>query len=380
MKLRSTTPVSASLVSRASLVAMSALLAGSGIFGLASHVLARDYDAEIQAKQQEADNYNSEASRLGEMADSLQAELDKINGQISAIQAQISDSQKKINSLNDQIKKNEELIKHNRKAMGRILADLYVDDQISPLEMLASSKNISDYIDKQEQRNSLKTSLNDKIKEIKSLQKKLEENKKSVENTLRDQELQRNAMAAKQSERAKLIADTKNDQNNYAALAQKRNSEVAKIREEQAAVNRRVLSRSGVSIPRGIPGGGGYPGAWASAPLDAYVDPWGLYTRECVSYVAWKIHSTGRYVPHFGGAGDAKQWPSTAARHGIPSGSTPKVGSAAVSDKGEHGHVMYVEAVNSNGSITVSDYNLLGDGLYRPPYERPASDLTYVYF
>ena len=68
--------------------------------------------------------------------------------------------------------------------MGRILADLYVDDQISPLEMLASSKNISDYIDKQEQRNSLKTSLNDKIKEIKSLQKKLEENKKSVENTL----------------------------------------------------------------------------------------------------------------------------------------------------------------------------------------------------
>ena len=128
---------------------MSALLAGSGIFGLASHVLARDYNAEIQAKQQEADNYNSEASRLGEMADSLQAELDKINGQISAIQAQISDSQKKINNLNDQIKKNEELIKHNRKAMGRILADLYVDDQISPLEMLASSKNISDYIDKQ---------------------------------------------------------------------------------------------------------------------------------------------------------------------------------------------------------------------------------------
>ena len=213
---------------------------------MASHVLARDYNAEIQAKQQEADNYNSEASRLGEMADSLQAELDKINGQISAIQTQISDSQKKINSLNDQIKKNEELIKHNRKAMGRILADLYVDDQISPLEMLASSKNISDYIDKQEQRNSLKTSLNDKIKEIKSLQKKLEENKKSVENTLRDQELQRNAMAAKQSEKAKLITDTKNDQNNYAALAQKRNSEVAKLREEQAAANRRALGGSNV--------------------------------------------------------------------------------------------------------------------------------------
>ncbi len=379
MKLRSTTPVSASLVSRASLVAMSALLAGSGIFGLASHVLARDYDAEIQAKQQEADNYNSEASRLGEMADSLQAELDKINGQISAIQAQISDSQKKINSLNDQIKKNEELIKHNRKAMGRILADLYVDDQISPLEMLASSKNISDYIDKQEQRNSLKTSLNDKIKEIKSLQKKLEENKKSVENTLRDQELQRNAMAAKQSEKAKLITDTKNDQNNYAALAQKRNSEVAKLREEQLKENKKRFT-----VGTGSVGTGGYPSAWANAPLDAYVDPWGLYTRECVSYVAWKIASTGRYVPHFGGAGNANEWPSTAARHGIPSGSTPKAGAAAVMNIGYYGHVMYVESVNGDGTITISDYNRGWDGLYRGPDARgsriSASGLTYIYF
>ena len=379
MKLRSTTPVSASLVSRASLVAMSALLAGSGIFGLASHVLARDYNAEIQAKQQEADNYNSEASRLGEMADSLQAELDKINGQISAIQTQISDSQKKINSLNDQIKKNEELIKHNRKAMGRILADLYVDDQISPLEMLASSKNISDYIDKQEQRNSLKTSLNDKIKEIKSLQKKLEENKKSVENTLRDQELQRNAMAAKQSEKAKLITDTKNDQNNYAALAQKRNSEVAKLREEQLKENKKRFT-----VGTGSVGTGGYPSAWANAPLDAYVDPWGLYTRECVSYVAWKIASTGRYVPHFGGAGNANEWPSTAARHGIPSGSTPKAGAAAVMNIGYYGHVMYVESVNGDGTITVSDYNRGWDGLYRGPdadgSRISASGLTYIYF
>lgn len=379
MKLRSTTPVSVSLVSRASLVAMSALLAGSSIFGLASHVLARDYNAEIQAKQQEADNYNSEASRLGEMADSLQAELDKINGQISAIQTQISDSQKKINSLNDQIKKNEELIKHNRKAMGRILADLYVDDQISPLEMLASSKNISDYIDKQEQRNSLKTSLNDKIKEIKSLQKKLEENKKSVENTLRDQELQRNAMAAKQSEKAKLITDTKNDQNNYAALAQKRNSEVAKLREEQLKENKKRFT-----VGTGSVGTGGYPSAWANAPLDAYVDPWGLYTRECVSYVAWKIASTGRYVPHFGGAGNANEWPSTAARHGIPSGSTPKAGAAAVMNIGYYGHVMYVESVNGDGTITVSDYNRGWDGLYRGPdadgSRISASGLTYIYF
>lgn len=354
------------------------LVAGSGVFALGSHVFARDYEAEIKAKEQEASKYNSEASRLGEMADSLQSELDKINDQITTIQGQIVDSQKKIDNLNAQIKRNEILIKQRRKAMGQVLADMHVDDQISPLEMLASSNSIGDYIDKQEQRSSLRTSLNGKIKEIKALQKKLEENKKLVENTLRDQESQRNVLSSKQSEKAKLVADTKNDQNAYSALAQKRNSEVAKLREEQAAANRRALG-SGVSIPGGIPGGGGYPGVWANAPLDAYVDPWGLYTRECVSYVAWKIHSTGRYVPHFGGAGNANQWPSTAARHGISSGSTPKAGAAAVMNIGYYGHVMYVESVNGDGTITVSDYNFAWDGLYRY-YTRSASGLTYVYF
>lgn len=378
MKLRSTTPISDSLASRAALVAMAVLIAGSGVFALGSHVFARDYEAEIKAKEQEASKYNSEASRLGEMADNLQSELDKINGQITAIQGQIVDSQKKIDNLNAQIKRNELLIKQRRKAMGQVLADMHVDDQISPLEMLASSNSIGDYIDKQEQRSSLRTSLNGKIKEIKALQKKLEENKKLVENTLRDQEAQRNVLSSKQSEKAKLVADTKNDQNAYSALAQKRNSEVAKLREEQAAANRRALG-NGVSIPGGIPGGGGYPGVWANAPLDAYVDPWGLYTRECVSYVAWKIHSTGRYVPHFGGAGNANQWPSTAARHGISSGSTPKAGAAAVMNIGYYGHVMYVESVNGDGTITVSDYNFAWDGLYRN-YTRSASGLTYIYF
>ena len=359
-------------------MAVAVLVAGSGVFALGSHVFARDYEAEIKAKEQEASKYNSEASRLGEMADNLQSELDKINGQITAIQGQIADSQKKIDNLNAQIKRNEILIKQRRKAMGQVLADMHVDDQISPLEMLASSNSIGDYIDKQEQRSSLRTSLNGKIKEIKALQKKLEENKKLVENTLRDQEAQRNVLSSKQSEKAKLVADTKNDQNAYSALAQKRNSEVAKLREEQAAANRRALG-NGVSIPGGIPGGGGYPGVWANAPLDAYVDPWGLYTRECVSYVAWKIHSTGRYVPHFGGAGNAIQWPSTAARHGISSGSTPKAGAAAVMNIGYYGHVMYVESVNGDGTITVSDYNFAWDGLYRY-YTRSASGLTYVYF
>ena len=382
MKRSTTQTVSKTFVAQATAVSMAILMAGTGVFHLGSFVLARDYDAEIQAKESEVQQYSSEADRLGQVATTLQGALDEINAQVSAIQAQINESQQKHDDLVAQIAKNEEVMQANRDALGEILSELYIDDQISPLEMLASSDTIGDYIDKQEQRSSLKQALNDKIKDIKQLKQQLEDDKKAVENVLKDQESQRQQLASKQAEQQKLISDTKNDQNAYSALAAERNSEISKLREEQRRSN---LNNVG-SIPAASSGNGGYPAIWANAPLDAYIDNWGLYTRECVSYVAWKVSSTGRYVPHFGGAGHAYQWPTTLSGVYSPTlggtiqqGSTPKAGAAAIMYGGPYGHVMYVEAVNGDGTITVSDYNLGVDGLYRY-YSRSASGLTYIYF
>lgn len=60
--------------------------------------------------------------------------------------------------------------------------------------------------------------------------------------------------------------------------------------------------------------------------------------------------------------GNAGDWLAEAQSGGIPTGSTPAVGSIAVflpyvDGAGGFGHVAYVEAVNANGTITVSEYN-----------------------
>jgi predicted Holliday junction resolvase-like endonuclease len=134
---------------------------------LGSNVLARDYNAEIQAKQQEAGKLDAESERLRGVAATLAEAVSRLQNQINEIQGHIDESQKKHDDLVAEIAQNEILIQKNRNALGDILSEMYVDDQISPLEMLASSKSIGDFIDKQEQRSSLKSSLNDKIKEIK---------------------------------------------------------------------------------------------------------------------------------------------------------------------------------------------------------------------
>jgi surface antigen len=82
-----------------------------------------------------------------------------------------------------------------------------------------------------------------------------------------------------------------------------------------------------------------------------------MYNRECVSYTAFKVWQSGRYMPYWGGRGNANRWPTNARNAGIPVDGEPRVGDVAISLSGYYGHAMYVERVNGDGTIKVSQYN-----------------------
>lgn len=381
MKRRPTTPVSKGLVTKSSLVAAAVVMAISAPLSLSQHAFADRFDDQIKALQSEIDGYQAQAAQLSKQADTLQNELANLAAQKATIQSQIDLSQAKYDKLVHDIAETEQKIADNKEALGQIIADIYVDGSISPLEMLASSKNIGDYVDQQEYRSSIQSNLSSTIKEINTLKKKLEDQKADVEKVLADQKSQRDQLAAKEAEQAQLLADTQGQEDAYQKLSSDRNSQINSLRAQQAAAM--AAAGGGSSIGNGTDGGGGYLGVWAYSEQDTIVDNWGLYNRECVSYTAWKVASTGRFVPHFGGYGNANQWPSTTARYGIPNGSTPVAGSVAIWYVGAYGHSMYVEAVNGDGTITVSDYNNNADGggwgRYHY-YTRSAAGLTYIYF
>lgn len=124
--------------------------------------------------------------------------------------------------------------------------------------------------------------------------------------------------------------------------------------------------------------GTSYP--WANAPFpNSLPDTWGLYQRQCVSYTAWKIASTGRNMPRWAGRGDAKLWDDNATAEGIPVDTTPRVGDIAVDHSGAYGHTMYVEAVNPDGTIYVSQYNIRWTGEYSEE-TRSTAGLVFIHF
>lgn len=393
MKQRSTTPLSRRFVTK-SLIVVVSLVAVTAvplqILG-SQPAHAVDYEAQKAAIRKQINGYESEAGQLSQQADTLQNKLSVLANEKATIQAQIDLSQTQYDKLKKEIKQNEEKIAENKVALGETIATMYVDDSISPLEMLASSSSIGDYVDKQEYRSTVRDNLNKTIKDIKILKKKLEEQKLAVERELKNQQNQRDLLAQKEAEQDKLLKETRGKEANYRKIADEKRAQLSAVQAAQARANCQASGgnwsdgscvfpvSAGGGAMNGTPGGGGYPGMWAIAPMNAYVDDWGLYSRQCVSYTAWKVASTGRFVPHFGGMGNANQWPSTVAAYGIGSGSTPKAGSVAMMNVGVYGHTMYVESVNGDGTITVSDYNLAWDGLYRN-YTRSASGLTYIYF
>lgn len=74
--------------------------------------------------------------------------------------------------------------------------------------------------------------------------------------------------------------------------------------------------------------------------------------------------------------GNANTWVARAASQGIPTGSQPRVG--AIGEQKGIMHVVYVEAVHDDGTVTVSEMNW--KGLYIVSTRRvAASSFTYIY-
>ncbi len=375
MNLRSTTPVIKKFATSSFIVASAVVMT----FSSTTPVYADRFDDQINAIQRQINGYQSEAAKLSAQADSLQNTVNELQAQQNTIQAQINLSQAKYDQLVAQIKETEDKITRNQAVLEETIGDLYVNNKVSPIEMLASSKNIGDYLDQQEYRSSIRDRVETAISQIKKLKKQLEQKRDDAKKVLDDQQAQKAALAAKQAEQANLLAQTQGSEAAFQGLIGQQNSQISSLRAQQAATNSSRLRSYGGTITAGDPGRGGYPSYLASAGQDSVVDPWGMYNRECVSYAAWKVHQRYGNMPYWGGSGNANQWPGNARRSGISTGNSPRVGAVAVMSGGYYGHVAFVESVSGN-TVHVSQYNWGVRGEYSEMTVSASAFDTYIYF
>lgn len=126
--------------------------------------------------------------------------------------------------------------------------------------------------------------------------------------------------------------------------------------------------------------GDDYPAKWRDAPQDSKVDDWGYYNRECVSFVAWRLHEYGADPAKFSHLGNGNQWAAGAAANGVLVDHHATVHSVAEFEPGSQlpNHVAWVTAVH-NGTIDVEEYNW-GHGHYHTDHYPISGVSHFIHF
>lgn len=382
--------ITTKLTSKMMLFLVAMLIAVAVPLQMFQKVSADQYDDKIAALQQDINNFNAQVAQLAAQANTLQSAIASLQAQAAIIQDQININQAKYDQLVIQIADTEQKIKDNQNALGKTIATMYVADQITTLEMLASSKNIGDYLDKQEYRSSVRNQLTSTIAKIKDLKTQLDKQQADVKAVLDKQNGEKAGLAATQAQQQEILNQTQGQEVAYQQLVTNNQQKVAELNAQQRAYYQSLLN-SGRSVNSGTYGSfqyknwsgnqgcsGGYPssipGLWGyygcAYGLDQGVDSWALYNRECVSYVAWSLQNRGKHVISFSGRGNASDWPSSAVLYsGASIVTDPQSDDAVILGyipgfTSTAGHVMIINSISDDGWLNVSQFNFWGTGEY----------------
>ena len=308
--------------------------------------------ARAEQKAIEDANYASQTANL------YQIKVQELNVQIAIKESEIATTEAEVASLNQKIKEAEAKLLAEQRALAALLAKMHFSSDSEPIRILAGSSSISDLAEKQAREEAAKKQITVSAATVKEARQKLEEDRESVKQLLAEQKAARNELAAARAEQQELVDKYQNDAEAYALVAEE--AKAAKLEAERREQEAHPELYRGSSYT----GDNTYP--WQNdCPhrQDDYVTYWedfngwhkiGGLVCECVSYVGWKAYE------RFGlslGWGNAYSWDDVARRLGYRVDGTPAENTIGQADGGAWGHVFWVEGVNADGSINVTEYN-----------------------
>lgn len=354
------------------LIAMLVLCASVG-FVVSPFVAAESYQSEISRLQAENTRNNAEVEKLEEQAVSYEDAIAKLAAKISSLQAKINENNRQQERLKSEISEAEKELERQKNLLGQNIRSMYLEGEISTLEMLASSKNLSEFVDKEQYRSAVQLKIKSTLEKINALRLKLKTQKDAVDMLLGQQNAQQTQLGESRHKQQSLLTYNQSQRDSFNAKTEKNQQRIDELIAAQRQAN---FSPDGGYYfirfqgavrdfnPNAYPhrnagfsmqlGPCSNDDSWPDSP-----DEWGYCTRQCTSYAAWAVQASGRTPPLYWG--NAKDWVAAAYSRGLSVHRSPQKGDVAISTSGYWGHAMYVESVNGR-SFTTSEYNTYLDG------------------
>ncbi len=197
---------------------------------------------EIQQKQQEKEAAGTHSHILGQQAQGIQGEINLLQDQIASIQAQIDTNTARQNDLTTQIDAAQKKLEDQKSMLSANIRSMYIEGDISPLEMIASSKNLGDFVDKQEYRDRIKDSISTTMDEIEALKIQLDEQKREITRILDEQKTLRGTLDQKNNEAGAKLASVNQDKAAFDEQVKSKKIDIEKLQSEIRAAQS-ALSR-----------------------------------------------------------------------------------------------------------------------------------------
>lgn len=310
---------------------------------------------EAVEKEKEA---TKNAAAAASSANAYQARVNELTAEIASKEAEIVQTEVDIKELIKQIEIKEAKLLEEQEALAELLINMHFESDSEPIRVLAGASSISDLAEKAARNEVVKEQISITAAAVKQAKEKLEQDKEEVEALLEQQKIARETLLSKRTEQERLVAKYENDAEAYAEeakAAQLAQREAEKAEQEAHPELYRGSAYSGANT---------YP--WQEdcpGRQDDYLTYWedvygwhkiGGYVCECVSYAGWKAYE---YVGISIGWGNAYSWDDGARAAGYVVDKNPEPNTIGQVDGYPYGHVFWVESVNGDGSINVTEYN-----------------------
>ena len=409
---------------------------------LAPSVNAQDYDSQINSVNSSIANINEKKSAVNSTIDTLAKELSDVQTKIDTTQAKKAEVQEQIETLKAEIAKLEKVIAERNTRLEEQARSVQTNGARSYLDFLLNAESLSDAVSRIGVVMDLMGANRELMQQQAEDKKQVESKEEAQQEKLAEQEAAEKELASLQTElndtfsknkvllanlsqeelaeiakRDGLVAEKEAFQKRLAEEKAKAEAEAARIAEasrqalaaqasqsqttatqtsyEAPAAAASTASTSTASSSTSTPAaqtqtssytyttGGGFPAVDPSfrASLN------GGYFGQCTYYVFNRMAQVGTPIGH-SMMGNAAEWPSYARSYGYSVSHSPSAGSAIVFQQGlagadpTYGHVAFVEAVNADGSLYISEMNVRGLNVisYRTISASVAAQATYIRF
>jgi len=410
---------------------------------LAPSVNAQDFDSQIETVNSSIANINEKKSAVNSTIDTLAKELSDVQTKIDTTQAKKAEVQEQIETLKAEIAKLEKVIAERNTRLEEQARSVQTNGARSYLDFLLNAESLSDAVSRIGVVMDLMSANRELMQQQAEDKKQVESKEEAQQEKLAEQEAAEKELASLQTElndtfsknkvllanlsqeevaeiakRDGLVAEKEAFQKRLAEEKAKAEAEAARIAEASrqalaaqasqsqttatqtsyeapapAAASTASTSTASSSTSTPAPAaqtssytytaGGGFPAVDPSfrASLN------GGYFGQCTYYVFNRMAQVGTPIGH-SMMGNAAEWPSYARSYGYSVSHSPSAGSAIVFQQGlagadpTYGHVAFVEAVNADGSLYISEMNVRGLNVisYRTISASVAARATYIRF